>query len=106
MVKTIHVHRCKCGRNAISDELKDGYPALRCSHCGARWWHTTCFKNHNHVIDGRFAKRCSVCGWYHCPICGACRPFTQPDGECNCQGDCPVASELTLEDEQASSADD
>lgn len=105
MIKTIHVHRCLCGRNAVSEGLLEGYPALHCKHCGKRWWYTTCFKNHNHVIDSRFAKKCVQCGWYHCQICSACRPSTQPDEVCGCSGDCEATDDLTIDDMTSTSDD-
>lgn len=78
------IYRCACNGNVVTAGTKNGYPAFRCLSCGMEWWTTTCWKNFRHLIDGRTAKRCRCCGYYHCSVCQAC----QPDRGCKCDGNC------------------
>ena len=80
------VYRCKCGGAVTHAGTRNGYPAFRCVICGVEWWNTTCWKNFRHLIDGRVAKLCSCCKYYHCPICNACNP----SDDCKCDGDCKI----------------
>lgn len=76
-------YRCACGGATKDIANLAGYPARECVECGKQWWHTTCWRDHRHIIDSRRAHQCSVCTYYHCPTCQAC----SPDRHCACRGE-------------------
>lgn len=87
MSNKINEYTCECGSRAVYVGLKDSYPSYRCTVCEKQWLVTTCWNGGaRHIIDERFAKKCSICNWWHCNTCGACLP--KEHGECPCNGSC------------------
>lgn len=46
-----------------------------CIRCKAEWYVNHCWSCRNHYVDSRDAAspKCTVCCWYRCSHCGACK---------------------------------
>jgi hypothetical protein len=62
-----------------SDNVRDRSPSEHhfkvCLDCNAQWYVNHCWSCGSGLVDSRDpdTPQCSVCGWYKCAVCGACK---------------------------------
>jgi hypothetical protein len=64
---------CGSGPAEIRFGVGFGQPNRICRNCSASWYITNCWSCPKGIVDSRTSNTCSLCNWYRCSCCGACR---------------------------------
>lgn len=64
-----------CGSQNVRPRSQEEHYYRVCRDCGAEWYVNNCWKCGKGCVDSRDPEtpQCSVCGWYKCENCGACK---------------------------------
>lgn len=64
---------CNSEPAEIKPHVGFGQPNRICRKCTVSWYITNCWSCPTGIVDSRTSSTCSVCQWYKCSQCGACR---------------------------------
>ena len=64
-----------CGAKFAKRLLVKFGPNRECNRCRVQWYVNHCWRCKGHHVDSRdpATPKCSVCGWYKCAHCRACK---------------------------------
>jgi len=64
-----------CGSQNVRPRSQKEHYYRTCQDCGVEWYVNNCWKCGRGRVDSRDPEtpQCSVCGWYKCEVCGACK---------------------------------
>jgi len=65
----------ECNSDNVQDRSPSEHYFKVCQECNAEWYVNHCWSCGPGLVDSRDpdTPQCSVCGWYKCAVCGACK---------------------------------